>query len=415
MAAKQSVAEELLKAIQMPNMRPMPSYISEADTVSIEDFMTSRYARNYVLDTSNVHWGSEINANHFFNVFADYHTSRDSNKVRMGMLEYVTVNSQRYAWDCYTLLCMSGLSLGYWRAKMAFWANPADTMALYALSDQYGLHTSVVTKSKLWTTVTADYQGTEWDVLDISTIKLLYMGANRFGRIWKKAVADQPSFYGQNFNYQPMIPLSSVPSSIDIETACTLIQIGDSVPQAQDEAVTEFQSFTGPDVEMHDDAMDKIVNRLDVCQWHLLKVTDAMDKVINTDFEKGVQVETQSVPNSNPVIQVETKQCFVKLVRLDSILLDRITDVDDNKHETDVIDNTMTPPFIQSRLRPRKTRSRTTRHPRQASANVEYSEPVPVPPTKNKNMYVKNVKPDQSGPSEDRIKAQSSRSTPPYL
>ena len=232
----------------MPNMRPMPSYISEADTVSVEDFMTSRYARNYVLDTSNVHWGGEINANHIFDVFADYHTSRDSNKVRMGMLEYVTVNSQRYAWDCYTLLCMSGLSLGDWRAKMAFWANPADTMALYALSDQYGLHTSVITKSKLWTTVTADYQGTEWDVLDISTIKLLYMGANRFGRIWKKAVADQPSFYGQNFNYQPMIPLSSVPSSIDVETACTLIQIGDSIPQAQDEAVTEFQTFTGPDV-----------------------------------------------------------------------------------------------------------------------------------------------------------------------
>ena len=106
---------------------------------------------------------------------------------------------------------------------------------------------------------------------------------------------------------------------------------------------------------MHDDAMDKIVNRLDVCQWHPLKDTDAMDKVINTDFEKGVQVETQSVPNSNPVIQVETKQCFVKLVRLDSILLDRNTDVDDNKHETDVIDNTMTPPIIQSSLRPRKT------------------------------------------------------------
>ena len=112
MAAKQSVAEELLKARQMPNMRPTPSYISEADTVSVEDFMTSRYARNYVLDTSNVHWGGEINANHIFDVFADYNTSRDSNKVRMGMLEYVTVNSQRFAWDCYTPLCMSGLSLG---------------------------------------------------------------------------------------------------------------------------------------------------------------------------------------------------------------------------------------------------------------------------------------------------------------
>ena len=118
---------------------------------------------------------------------------------------------------------MSGLSLSDWRAKMAFWVNPADTMAIYALSDQYGLHTSVITKSKLWTTVTPDFQGTEWDVLETSAIKLLYMGANRFGRVWKKAVADQPSFYGPNFNYQPMLPVNSVPSTSDVETACTLV------------------------------------------------------------------------------------------------------------------------------------------------------------------------------------------------
>ena len=171
MAAKPSVTEELLNALQMPRLCPMPSYISEADTVSVEDFMQSRYASNYVLDTSNVHWGSELNSNHIFDIFADYHSSRDGNKVCLEMCEYVTVNSERYAWDCYTLLCMSGLSLSDWRAKMTFWANPANTMAIYALSNQYSLHTSVITKSKLWTTVAADYQGTEWDVLDISTIK----------------------------------------------------------------------------------------------------------------------------------------------------------------------------------------------------------------------------------------------------
>ena len=99
------------------------------------------------------------------------------------MLEYVTVNSERYAWDYYTLLCMSRLSLSDWGAKMTFWANPADTMAIYELSDQYGLHTSVVTRSKLWISIHPDYQGTEEDVLEISAIKLLYMGANRFGRI----------------------------------------------------------------------------------------------------------------------------------------------------------------------------------------------------------------------------------------
>ena len=157
MAAGKSVAEELLKALKIPKLRAMPSYILEADTVSVDDFMQSRYARDYVLDTSNVHWGGEINTNHVFDIYSEYHLSRDSNKVRLEMLEYVTVNSERYAWDCYTLLCMSGLSLSDWQSKMTFWANPADTMAIYALSDQFGLHTSVITNSKLWTTVTPEF------------------------------------------------------------------------------------------------------------------------------------------------------------------------------------------------------------------------------------------------------------------
>ena len=94
MAAGTSVAEELLNALKMPKLQLMPSYISEADTVSVEDFMQSNYARDYILDTSSIHWGGEINANHVFDIFADYHVTRDSNKVQLEMLEYVTVNSQ---------------------------------------------------------------------------------------------------------------------------------------------------------------------------------------------------------------------------------------------------------------------------------------------------------------------------------
>ena len=39
MAANMSVAEEPLNALQMPKLHPMPSYISEADTMPVEDFM----------------------------------------------------------------------------------------------------------------------------------------------------------------------------------------------------------------------------------------------------------------------------------------------------------------------------------------------------------------------------------------
>ena len=324
MAAGSSIAEELLNALKMPKLHPMPSYISEADTVSIEDFMQSNYARDYILDTSNIHWGGELNSNHLFDIYAGYHTRRDSNKVRLEMLEYVTVNSERYAWDCYTLLCMSTLSLGDWGVKMTFWANLADTMAIYALSDQYSLHTSVVTRSKLWTTVHPDYQGTEEDVVEISAIKVLYMGANRFGRIWKKAMPDQPSFYS---NYQPILPNTSVPSTDDVETVCTLVQIGDTItPYMQETAVPNTPLFEGPEVSNSNDAMDKIVGRLDVCSWKPLNCKDAMDQVITSVVCQNVNVETKNTSNLKFIVNVETKRCTVKLVRLDSILFDNESD-----------------------------------------------------------------------------------------
>ena len=215
--------------------------------------------------------------------------------VRLEMLEYITVNAERYAWDCYTLLCMSGLSLADWRAKMAFLSNPADTMAIYTLSDQFRLHTSVITKSKLWTTVTPDFQGNEWDVLDISSIKLLYMGAKRFGHIWKKAVPDQPSFYVPNFNYQPMLPDNSVPSTDEVETVCTLVQTGDSVaPYLLDTDVLDTLLFEGPEVSPSDDAMDKIVEKLDVCMWKPGTYLDAMDQIISSMESMCVNVETEN-------------------------------------------------------------------------------------------------------------------------
>ena len=366
MAAGTSVAEELLNALKMPKLHLMPSYISEADTVSVDNFMQSRYACDYVLDTSNIHWGGELNSNHVFDIYAGYHLCRDSNKVCLEMLEYVTVNSERYAWDCYTLLCMSGLSLSDWRAKMAFWANPADTMVIYALSDQYGLHTSVITKWKLWTTVTSDFQGTEWDVLEISAIKVLYMGANRFGPIWKKAVPDQPSFYSPNFNYLPMLPNSSVPSTDDVETACTLVQIGDNVtPYMHDTAVPDTPLFEGPEVSISDDSMDKIVGRLDVCMWKPFNCIDAMDQIVTSSNSVCINVETKTATKPQVIVNVETKRCMVKLVRLDSILFDNTSDksVCESEEDSANLNKMLQKPPDLPRLRPKNRSNRTTRCP----------------------------------------------------
>ena len=39
----------------MPNIRPIPAYLSEDDAVTVDMFMQSEYARDYKIDTSNIH------------------------------------------------------------------------------------------------------------------------------------------------------------------------------------------------------------------------------------------------------------------------------------------------------------------------------------------------------------------------
>ena len=57
MAESTSVMEELLTALKLPKLQPMPAYISEADAVTVDGFLQSNFAKDFVLDTSNIHWG----------------------------------------------------------------------------------------------------------------------------------------------------------------------------------------------------------------------------------------------------------------------------------------------------------------------------------------------------------------------
>ena len=138
---------------------------------------------------------------------------------------------------------------------------------------------------------------------------------------------DQPSFYSPNFNYQPMLPDNSVPSTDDVETACTLVQIGDNVPPyMHDTDVPNTPMFEGPEVSISDDAMDKIVGRLDVCMWKPSYCVDALDQMITTTKSMCINVDTKTASKPKVIVNVETKRCTVKLVRLDSILFGNTSD-----------------------------------------------------------------------------------------
>ena len=185
-----------------------------------------------------------------------------------------------------------------------------------------------------------------------------------------------------------------------------------------DSEILETPLFEGPGITTNDDAMDKIVGKLDVCMWKPSNSLDAMDWIISETENLCVNVETKCKDKLDVALNVETKRCSVRLVRLDSILFG--DSLDNNAGESeDVNANSQkileTPPTLP-RLSSRNRSSRVTRRPRTASQNKQYTEePEPPPPVKTQSKYVKNIKPLVSGPSEECINAQTKKSEQPLL
>ena len=148
MAAGSSLTTEVLEAINMPNLKPIPSYLSEDDAVTVNVFLQSEYARNYMIDIQNIHWGGEIHHSHVFDIYTPFSPTQDPVKVRLDMLQFVANNQKRYGWNAHLYLRMNQMTLDTWVQKMTHWDNCADALAIYSLSDMLGIHSTIITKSK---------------------------------------------------------------------------------------------------------------------------------------------------------------------------------------------------------------------------------------------------------------------------
>ena len=80
MATKMSLAAELFRAITAPKLTPIPAYLPESDAASVEWYLQSEYALNYMIDTSNLYWGGEVNKDHQFDIYKNFSSEKDSFK-----------------------------------------------------------------------------------------------------------------------------------------------------------------------------------------------------------------------------------------------------------------------------------------------------------------------------------------------
>ena len=275
MAATSSLSQELIRAINLPNIRPTPVYLSEDDAITVDMFMQSEYASEYMIDTRNIHWGGEVHHSHVFDIYAKLSPSQDPVKTRLDMIKFVTQNSARYNWVAHLYLSMHSLHLETWVQRMMFWDNGADALALYSLSDMLGIHTTVLTKSKPWTTVSGNFQGDVYNLLHISEVTLAYLGQDKYARLWKKSAPIETSYIGPNFNFSPMAS-SSATLTEEFQTAQTLLKLHSDDLDREETSQMDGVICT----ELLSDAMDKVVDHLVTCPTSKLNVYDAMDCIL---------------------------------------------------------------------------------------------------------------------------------------
>ena len=256
------------------------------------------------------------------------------------MLNFVAANNQQYKWDCHMFFSMHRIYLDTWLKKMGYWGTKADELAIYTLSDMLNVHSFVVTKHRPWTTIDSSVQGTALEILHLCPVKLVFLGDNRYGRLWCKIVPTQLVSTHQTGllpvfpDAQPIIQELAPASLTELETAETLLTMQDAEPSVNtplelqeptvamvnqtSELILESPPVTTNNqdqVNLYDD-MDKVTNHEDVSftepnNW--LKFCDCMDLIMGRVSEL---VESVNLSNLAILDQIKTLPCKVELVQI---------------------------------------------------------------------------------------------------
>ena len=430
--ASNSMATELVKAFSLQKRRPQPPYLSESDAVSTQDFSKSTFAEKYVLDIVNLYWPGHLNRNHVFDLFSEFLPHGDSGKIRCDMISFVSDNRARYSMDCHTVLKMHELNLNAWACRMTYFENPADELAIYALSDLVNVHTVILTRTKPWTTLHPDtnLKDTE-QMLEICDVKLVYLGSNQYGRLRKRPTECQNPI----LTSIPVFPVPEAPSDRELETADALLLMNQqsalTLPVQEpcvEPAKTVEEVLPSPHPDIPDicfgDAMEHVINSVlypspcgklngpDTMDSILAEAeyTDAMEHIVGHSLPKSlwgtndgvkrdameVLVETDFTVLVKPSVALSLKECMVKLDKIDNIL----TYVPKSDYCKALSNNLR--PHTRSQCKPKPKPS--LRRPRSAQSKETYFESDITSEDEPPNKRQKTI--PTSGPSAARIEAQ---------
>ena len=206
MAAKQrasstsSLAAELLHKISPMPYKTYVAKINECDAVTPDNFKNSRWANYFTVDFSNIVKNGCANPNHVFDLFSSF-SGHTGTEVRVKLLENIVAEMPFYERRSAVCLQMRLMNLETWVETIANKLVYCDELALIGLCYMYHRHCVVLTQNKLWSMVQADKPLNLLDLLNICSVRLIYLGNLRFGVLtWRPCLPKKVSTQSPGFN-----------------------------------------------------------------------------------------------------------------------------------------------------------------------------------------------------------------------
>ena len=154
-----------------PTQGLYPEYV-----ISVEEFedRNARIMKNSWIDTSHGTKGEKI--------YKLYNPEVDGEIVKESLQEWLCDHCHEITQSMGIALCNHEMSYAEWFRYINDQSGP-DELALYSLSCQHGIHTSVFNKSYIWMTLMNHVNRPDNKIMSLSGINLVYLGATTYGII----------------------------------------------------------------------------------------------------------------------------------------------------------------------------------------------------------------------------------------
>ena len=194
-----SLTDELVQITQPKPYKRYLAKLREDDAVTGGNYKNSKWANYFMVDASHTVRNGRANPSHLFELFGTF-SSHTSTEVRIELLKNIARDTSFYKEQCIACLQSKSITFETWVEELVDEHVFCDELALMGLCNLYRRHCVVLTQNKLWSTIQADAPMNLLDLLKECSIRLIYLGNQRFGvltwrlRLPKKVASKSPGF-----------------------------------------------------------------------------------------------------------------------------------------------------------------------------------------------------------------------------